>query len=341
MFLWTGAIVASIQSSGPFADPFGMRAIEHSMGDAIRAQFPAAHYVSGMSITLGGGPGEGAPRPFDYPGMHWSGPFLLSRVFWLVAALGIALLAAIPFHRFDPARAHRRPGGAAHARGARRGLRLPPLPALPPLPGLVGAELRLAFAGANTWWTLVLLGLWVAAWVAPLPVARSGLLAALWIWGVPRWSRLGARDAMQATEGFVLPTPGAAWRQPLAAWTAGVIATALIGAPVALRLALAGEGPGLAAWGAGALFIPALALACGAWSNTNKLFEALYVLLWYLGPLNRVPGLDYMGASLGAPVGPAAGATPPPGAVHPVLWLGLAASCAAAAIFARIRRLAA
>jgi len=358
MFLWTGAIVASVQSSGPFADPFGMRAIEHSMGDAIRAQFPAAHYVGGLSITLGGGPG-GPPRPFDYPGMRWDGLFLVSRLFWLLVALGIALLAAIPFHRFDPARARLRgtrathdPGAArarvrgtraTHDPGAARGFRLPALPTLPPLPGIVGAELRLAFAGANTWWTLVLLGLWVAALLAPLPVARSGILAALWIWGVPRWSSLGARDARDATEGFVLPTPGAAWRQPLAAWAAGVIAAALIGAPVAVRLAAAGSGPGLAAWAAGTLFIPALALACGAWSNTNKLFEALYVVLWYMGPLNRVPGLDYMGATLGAPIAPpSAGAAPPlPGVAHPGLWLALAGGCLVAAIVARVRRLTA
>jgi hypothetical protein len=130
---------------------------------------------------------------------------------------------------------------------------------------------------------------------------------------------------MAGAEGFVLTAPEAAVR-PLAAWGAGVIAAMLIGAPVALRLALAGSGEGLASWGAGALFIPALALACGAWSNTNKLFEALYVLLWYLGPVNRVSGLDYMGAS--------------PGPTHPGLWLALAALGIVLALLARARRLA-
>ena len=346
MFVWSGLLMTSAQAPGPFSDVLGLSTIENSMGDAIRAQFPAAHYVRGLSITLGGGL-SGTPRPFDYPGMRWDGVFLASRLLWLAVALGIALLAAIPFHRFDPARVRLRGAraGSGHGApgGARRGFRLPALPALPPLPGLVGAELRLAFAGANTWWTLGLLGLWIAASLTPLPIARSGILAALWIWGVPRWSALGARDARDATEGFVLPTPGAAWRQPLAAWGAGVIAAAILGAPVALRLAIAGELPGLAAWGAGALFIPALALACGAWSNTNKLFEALYVMLWYMGPLNRVPGLDYMGATLGAPIGPptAGAASPLPGVAHPLLWLALALACVVAAIAARARRLAA
>jgi hypothetical protein len=33
------------------------------------------------------------------------------------------------------------------------------------------------------------------------------------------------------------------------------------------------------------------------WSGTSKLFEVIYVLLWYIGPMNRVPPLDYAGAS--------------------------------------------
>jgi hypothetical protein len=47
----------------------------------------------------------------------------------------------------------------------------------------------------------------------------------------------------------------------------------------------------------GAVFIPSLALASGVWSGGNKLFEVLYVLIWYLGPLNRMPQLDYIGTT--------------------------------------------
>jgi len=40
-----------------------------------------------------------------------------------------------------------------------------------------------------------------------------------------------------------------------------------------------------------------MALALGVWSGGHKLFEVLYTLLWYLGPVNRVPGLDFMGVT--------------------------------------------
>ena len=50
----------------------------------------------------------------------------------------------------------------------------------------------------------------------------------------------------------------------------------------------------------GAVFIPSLALACGVWSNTPRLFEALYVGFWYLA-LNGAPFADYMGLTPQAP----------------------------------------
>jgi hypothetical protein len=43
------------------------------------------------------------------------------------------------------------------------------------------------------------------------------------------------------------------------------------------------------------VFIPSLALAFGVWTEGSKAFEVIYVLFWYLGLLNKVPELDYIG----------------------------------------------
>ena len=65
---------------------------------------------------------------------------------------------------------------------------------------------------------------------------------------------------------------------------------------MALRLALAGDWKGVGAWLVGALFIPTLALALGVWSGSSKPFEAIYLVLWYIGPLQKTPSFDFMGA---------------------------------------------
>lgn len=70
----------------------------------------------------------------------------------------------------------------------------------------------------------------------------------------------------------------------------------LMASSAALRFALDGDTIGLLALLSGALFIPSLALASGIWSGASKLFEILYMVIWYLGPLNKVPGLDFIGS---------------------------------------------
>jgi hypothetical protein len=86
------------------------------------------------------------------------------------------------------------------------------------------------------------------------------------------------------------------WRQLPAQWLAGFIVVLLMGSGAALKFMIGGDTVGLLAFLSGALFIPSLALALGVWSGSSKPFEIVYVSLWYLGPLNKVPGLDFIGA---------------------------------------------
>jgi hypothetical protein len=72
------------------------------------------------------------------------------------------------------------------------------------------------------------------------------------------------------------------------------------GSGVAVNLALHGEWPGVLAWVVGALFIPSLALCLGVWTGSSKSFEFIYTLLWYIGPLNQMVPLDFMGALPGS-----------------------------------------
>jgi hypothetical protein len=51
----------------------------------------------------------------------------------------------------------------------------------------------------------------------------------------------------------------------------------------------------VAAWAGGAVFIPSLALALGVLSRTHRLFQAVYLPLWYT-VANGLPVFDYMGA---------------------------------------------
>lgn len=122
-------------------------------------------------------------------------------------------------------------------------------------------------------------------------VAPTQTLPLLWIWPVLVWSRLGT----QRQENRVDLLLGAYPPRLFAEWTAGVVFTALVGLVPVLR-----DLDSIAGWVGGVLFIPSLALAVGLISRTQRLFQAIYVPLWYL-VFSGVDALDYMGI---LPAGP-------------------------------------
>lgn len=301
-FAWTGLMPAAIEMPG-FPDPFGLGAVSAKLFEAVRERFGRTDH----SFTLGALKTEHGTRTFVWEGMDWTSSIVLKQLVWLLAAVGIALLAALFFNRFDPsrgrARARKANGAAPETAGEAV---VVPIPIhLQPLPegarrfsflDLLRAETRLLLQGQRWWWWAVALGLLIAGFAAPLDTARQFILPAAWIWPLLRWSALGGREARYGTDGLVFSAAYPLSRQLPAAWASGALLAMITGGGVAVRLGLAGDWAGLGAWTVGALFIPTLALALGIWSGGGKLFEVIYLLLWYLGPLQHVPGMDYLGA---------------------------------------------
>jgi hypothetical protein len=93
-------------------------------------------------------------------------------------------------------------------------------------------------------------------------------------------------------------------------------------------LLFTGNWRGLFAWLIGALFIPTLALTFGVWSGSSKLFEIVYTLLWYAGPMHATLQLDFMGSAPGTE-----------STSVPTFYFACAVAMAAIAILGRKRQL--
>jgi hypothetical protein len=338
-FLFTGAMPLGIKGTH---DLIGLGLVKTQLKSAVQKAFGAAT----DSFVLGGIGNERQAQTFRWEGMDWTREILLSRLTLLVLALAVALLAALFFDRFDTARS------SGRRRSSRRDLKAVadagsrdealPEPAktpvhLHPLPagssrfhflGMLRAELRLLLKGQRWWWYAIAAGLFVAGLLVP-EEGRKIVLPLAWIWPVLLWSSLGTREARFATDGLVF---SAAWplrRQLPATWLAGLLLALATGGGVGLRLAFTGNWPAAGAWLIGALFIPTFALALGVWSGSSKLFEVIYLFLWYIGPLNQVSPLDFMGAV--------------PAAVRsgvPLVWLAATMALGVAGVAGRKRQLA-
>jgi hypothetical protein len=322
-FLWTSLLVfgtGALDKGVPLgvrqyiSDYSGIATIMGQMQAEVRQLDPLYH--GGASFNISNTTGASA-RTFLWAGIKWNGAILLGRAVWLAIAAALASVAAIFFDRFDPSREGLMPGRRSPAKaatGADEPLVAPDLGigagvgafVLTPLSrtklrgrfvALVLAELRLLLTGHSWWWYAVAAGLFIGCLTSPLDAARSGVITVAWLWPALIWSQLGTQEARFATGPLIFSAQRAFPRQLLAAWTAGVLVAALTGGGLALRLILAGDFSGLAAWAAGACFIPSLALALGVCTEGRKSFEAIYTIWWYAGPLHHVPRIDFMGTT--------------------------------------------
>ena len=347
-FLWITALSMRLgRIDDPHAasnDLFGMGTVVPSISAACETAYPGCTAGKGFSMGINF---KTAGQLWDlntfrWDGLSWTGEIIFKRFLWLGLSLGLALLAALFFRRFDPAK--------ERSKKSKKQPKQIPQPVLaevaPPesqahplalhriakrhrfsFPFMVLAELRLALHGISLWWYFVAAGLFAACLFTPIGVSR-GFLVVAWIWPLLIWSAMGTRERRLRTDQIIFSTAHPLRRQLPACWLAGFLITVLTGGGMGVRLLLAGDQLGLLAWTAGALFIPTMALALGVWSGSSKLFEVLYLFLWYLGPANHLGAIDFMGAT--GPLLPQR---------TPFLFLSISAALALLAIAGRKRQL--
>jgi ABC-type transport system involved in multi-copper enzyme maturation permease subunit len=254
-------------------------------------------------------------KVFNWPGLAWTPSIVGWQWLWAVIGLGLVLLSAIWFVRFDPSRE-----GLRRVRGkpeeAKEGEPAAPrkkapriaMPNLSPLVsklsqvnpflGVLFAELRMLLNGRRWWWWAITAGLNIAILTSPLSAAKQYLLPLAWLWPLAIWSEMGNRERKNNTSQMVFSSARPVLRQLPAAWLAGILATALFEFAGAVFFLSNGDLPGLAGWVGAVIFVPTLALALGVFSSGSRLFEVVYLIWWYIGPLQKSPGVDF---TTGAP----------------------------------------
>lgn len=306
----------------PFTDYTGIVSVMGQMQNQVHNLDP--RYEGGASFNLGNL--NPTTKTFLWTGLTWTWALALSRGMLFVLAAALALLAAVFFDRFDPARggwfAAKKPKPGIGSREAASALTLAttyeqyrvnlPQPHssaahMAPLQRtesrirfftLFRAELCLMIRGHAWWWYMVAAGLFIACVASPLDAARSGVILAAWLWPALIWSQMGTRETQYSTGALIFSAPRAVPRQLLATYAAGVAVAAFAGGGLGLHLVFAHDFAGLMAWATGTLFIPALALVLGVTTGSRKFFEALYTAWWYVGPLHQIRQADFMGTTV-------------------------------------------
>jgi hypothetical protein len=289
---------------------------------------------------------------FEWHGIDWTIGIVMERLSWMAIAAVMAVVAVLPFDRFDPARSRARFRKDRRRFGRRRdesGVQEDPIQVevveAIPIPhrsslgqtkprlrmwSTVWSEFLLMAKGQPWWWYGVVVGLSVSCLVIPYNVFQRFFVPLVWLWPIFLWSAMGNRERRFCTNHLVFSCPRVIRRQLPALWLAGVLVAVICGGGAVLRLMTAGEVHLLLGWFVGVLFVPALALALGVWTNSGRLFEMLYFAIWFLGVFSggRVWPLDFLGRG-----------NQPAGVSVPTLYVVVTAVLLALAVLGRRKQL--
>jgi hypothetical protein len=168
----------------------------------------------------------------------------------------------------------------------------------------------------------------VAQLLAPLENVRAAIIPFSWLLCVLSLSPLGQREQQQGVDSLIFSCASPLKQQFPAVVVAGVLLALLVVGGAVVRFALLGEWFSLLMLLTGALFMVSLALACGALTRTSRTFEVMFVLIWYVGPMQHSP-LDFVGVE--PLVSQAANA--------PLMFMGLSSALLLAAVQGRVWQL--
>jgi ABC-type transport system involved in multi-copper enzyme maturation permease subunit len=308
--LWMGIGVPSIKGGMGLPllkDPLGIDVFRASLYAGANAAFPN-EAIGALGIT---GFVDIQYKVFNWSGLAWTPDIIAGRWLWVVFGLGLIMLSAVWFARFDPSReglrrVRAKPDEVKEGEPAALWKKIPRivLPNLSPFIskiaganlflGVLFAELRLLLNGRRWWWWLGIAGLNIAILVCPLTTTKLYLLPIAWLWPLPIWSEMGSRERKNNTYQMVFSSARPVLRQFPAAWLAGVLVTMLFGIAGAVVFLINGDLLGMVGWIGGVIFIPTLALALGVFSSGSRLFEVVYLFLWYMGPYQKIPIFDFI-----------------------------------------------
>ncbi len=291
----------------------GAEIFKNSMGERFTQLFPGVESEISEGLMFV----EEPLLTFLWEGVSWHFELVAGRVVWLVAGAILVCVAAWCFQGFELS-----PQSKAQSIIVRRlksyfgkakpvnenlmsnlnghACTLSPVSYQQGFFPLLVSELRLAIRLQKWWWALVQLSLIAACIGMPFQTAIQVAGPLSWCWPLLVWSSMGTREVTHGMQQIVFSSPFPIRRQGLALWVSGWIFSCFAGSGLLIRFIMERDSGGVMAWLVGSMFIPSLALALGVWTRTSRTFEVVFMIIMFMGVLNKVTYFDFMGVVEGS-----------------------------------------
>ncbi|MEZ3143624.1 ABC transporter permease [Halobaculum sp. MBLA0143] len=303
-----------------YTEPFGYTAVYAATHDTLTGVVPA--YAGGPPVF--GQVSGGEEFTFTWTGGGWPGWVYLKWALFAVGGATVAAAGTVTFDRFtagergsvlrsllpvgdsadtetDESSDATVPGGGEPAGDTDVTTLVESLTPVRSRNGgglgrLLVAEARIALLGRRRVWYLGAVSLFLFGVLAD---GLRGLVAPVAIlWPVFLLSETGVRTRRHQTRELVVSSSHPVG-QLAAEWAVGAGVLASLLAPARLPAAAGGDTLALLGFVATVAFVPSFALALGSYTGSTRAFEASYLALWYVGPVNGATAVDFAASTDG------------------------------------------
>lgn len=305
--LWNAIIINSVTMHKPILDLLGIDRIISSLTQGAINAYQGINSDKFINdVNFGLNYGTKGLSTFVWNGLEADRPFLITRIIWICIALALILFSSLVFDRFRRNKTEHSPSPKnSHPAEKSTDKKTVTDLSLSPVARTQHRNLLLLIKGELTIMRSELsfgqIGLLIIGIALQLFLPRNDLfkwLSLFLVLPVSIWARMGCRDKQYRTQEFISSRCDMRDKW-IAAGIAGLIIALVISSGAILRFTLTGEWLQAVSWFVGMYFIVSLAITLGTLTGSRRLFEALFIMWLYLGPIQEVAVLNFLSNSVG------------------------------------------
>lgn len=260
------------------------------------------HYPEiGANSSFGYYPIENTSPSFSFEGIQYDHTFLFARVFWVVISILLIGFASILFRHKHPllaVQATRKekttiilPFSRSHKNKV---IYLPPIERSPSpaLLQMILLEVKMLLPRSIWWYIAATLGCMLCLF---LPVSFLLKWACLiLVLPISTWSKMGCNEKLNRTHALVASSCSSVLKW----WSTFIAGNAIaftLSVPVLFRFITLSQYTNALFWLVGILFVSSIAIMLGRISGTPRLFESIYIIIFYFGVINDLKAFDFIG----------------------------------------------
>ncbi|NMM64947.1 hypothetical protein HBE96_20345 [Clostridium sp. P21] len=301
-FAWSGIIIYSIQNrTSTLADVFGMNTAAKIISEQLKLNFKELADIDSFSLGTSG-PLHGNIKTFIMDNVNISLNILFQRLFWIFIGILLLFLVSMFFKRTSLIR----------TKASKNINSIVQEKKYTPFKGTMLSEIfenktysnnlsilksnfKIILTSPNLYWYAILIFCSIGVLFSKGDTLNKFLIPVIWILPIFIWSKLGTVQTDFNMENYLLTYKNYRNTEPLNFTAAGILFTILINTAVIIKFLLLHNFLGILYILMGIFFVNALGIFIGNFARSPTAFEIIYIILWYVGILNGLTSLDFLG----------------------------------------------